>query len=503
MLFIETKEVEMSRNSAPDAAFAFITKIDGAQHRLLKHHNNKVITSTDNKTIDVELLQCALNILDQIPASEEEKTKIRQHLESHAAVVTTGAQPDDIRDPQHDHGTRQQLEKDERAAREIVGAQNGGPAGNQSITNPRVDEHLVDEPAVTRRAEEQLRQEGGAGSIVGGGSTGVAPGKDNSPANTNLDLQSVREDAPSTDVETVKVGDSGTPPHADSVVSGPEDGNPKADVTHEENLGKPGPEPKSGVPQSGTKKSVADEKSTGGPKAPIANKSVEKTVQKKKIKSKDDSTYAQVGDWVKNDQGFVGVVVRINEKTDNPVVKIPAGHDQAINNIGWQVIVKASEVDVNDPMSILKNEMRILNSSEALVRFGTPTPEGQRARNAKIALCSVENLTEVGKKFLKQKFDNAIAGKAVAKIQSIDKIGSRELIELKLGDDEEFPFFVLLEVFKDNEDKVHAIEIFNDRLHVETFKDIAKFLKDLAKEGPDKSKSATEESVVAGEKLDS
>lgn len=207
---------------------------------------------------------------------------------------------------------------------------------------------------------------------------------------------------------------------------------------------------------------------------------------------------------MKNDQGFVGVVTRINEETGNPVIKIPAGHDQAINNAGWQVIVKAGEVDTDDPMSILKNEMKILNSSEALRRFGTPTPEGQRARNAKIALCSVEDLTEVGKKFLKQKFDDAIAGKAVAKIQSIDKLGSRELMELKLGDDNEFPFFVLLEVFRDSNDKVQGIELFNHRLPVDTFKDIAKFLRDLAKEGPEKSKSSDSdpEAAVAGAKLE-
>lgn len=196
------------------------------------------------------------------------------------------------------------------------------------------------------------------------------------------------------------------------------------------------------------------------------------------------------------------MVIRINETTGNPIIKVPAGHDQAINNAGWQVIVKASEVDTKDPMSILKNEMKILNSPEALKRFGTPTPEGQRARNAKIALCSVDDLTEVGKKFLKQKFDDAVAGKAVAKIQSIDKIGSRELIELKLGDSDDFPFFVLLEVRKNSEGKVVGIELFNDRFPVDVFKDLAKFLRDLAKEGPDQSKSSDTEVAVAGEKLD-
>lgn len=275
----------MSRNSAPDNAFAFITTIDGVKHRLLKHHSNKVVDGSENNSVDVELLKCALNIVDQLPASEEEKDKVRQHLESHAAVVTTGPQPDDIRDPQHDHGTRQQLEKDERAAREIVSAQTGGPAGNQSITDPRINERLVDEPSVTRRAEEQLRQESGTGSVVGGGSTPVAPGKDNSPGGTSGDVTHEEDNDPKTDVETVAPGASGPAPHADSIVSGDAaTGNPGSDVTHEDSLGKPGPEPKAGVPTSGTKKTVAldhdDEKSTNrGGKSPISGMPVKQPRQ--------------------------------------------------------------------------------------------------------------------------------------------------------------------------------------------------------------------------------
>ena len=97
----------------------------------------------------------------------------------------------------------------------------------------------MDEPAVTRKAEEQLSQEGGKGSILGGGSTPVAPGKDNSPAGTGGDVQHTKEDDPDTDVETVVVGDKGASPHADSVVSEGVPPAPGSDVTHEANIGNP------------------------------------------------------------------------------------------------------------------------------------------------------------------------------------------------------------------------------------------------------------------------
>ncbi len=256
----------MSRISAPDNAFAFITTIDGIKHRLLKHHNSKVNTGNEHETVDSELLQCALNMINQIPASKEEKDEVRIHLESHSAVVTTGPQPNDIKDSQIDVGLRTDLEKNERAAREIVSSQNTGPGGNQSITNPRIDNVLVDEPSVTRRAEEQLRQEGGKGSILGGGSTPVAPGKDNSPAGTSPDTTHEEDKDPKTDVETVGAGDSGTSPHPDSVVSGDaETSSPGVDVTHEDSIGNPSKSSKTeskGVPDKKASERHVDKKST-------------------------------------------------------------------------------------------------------------------------------------------------------------------------------------------------------------------------------------------------
>lgn len=210
-------------------------------------------------------------------------------------------------------------------------------------------------------------------------------------------------------------------------------------------------------------------------------------------------TYAEVGDWVRNGQNYVGVVTGISD-SGNPIVKIPAGHDQAIESHGWKVIVKASEVDENDPAQLLKQEMRILNSPEALAIFGQPTPEGQRARNCAIALASVEHVTHDGHAYFKDLFDRTFAGKAVAKVESIDKLGSRELIDLKITDGP-MTFFVMVEVFRDGDGKVNGVRMLQENLPVETLKDFAGFLRNLAKEAPQKSES-NYEATTAGEKLE-
>lgn len=208
---------------------------------------------------------------------------------------------------------------------------------------------------------------------------------------------------------------------------------------------------------------------------------------------------AEVGDWVRNGQNYVGVVTGISE-SGNPIVKVPAGYDQAIESHGWKVIVKASEVNANDPAELLRHEMRILNSSEALAIFGQPTPEGQRARNCAIALSSVEHLTKDGREYFDDLFKRTVAGKAVAKVESIDKLGSRELIDLKITDGP-MTFFVMVEVFKDGDGKVHGVRMLQENLPVEVLKDFAGFLRQLAKEAPESSKSSYD-SAAAGEKLE-
>jgi hypothetical protein len=212
---------------------------------------------------------------------------------------------------------------------------------------------------------------------------------------------------------------------------------------------------------------------------------------KKKVKSKSS---VKEGDWVRNGQNFVGVVTGIS-KNGNPIVKVPAGHDQAIESHGWKVVVKASEVDSNDPVNLLRNEMRILNSPEALATFGQPTPEGQRARNCAIALASVEQITPDGRAYFSDLFDRAVAGKAVAKVESIDKLGSRELIDLKITDGP-MTFYVMVEVFRDGDDKVVGVRMLQENLPVEVLKDFAGFLRNLAKEAP------AVEKAEASEKLD-
>lgn len=126
--------------------------------------------------------------------------------------------------------------------------------------------------------------------------------------------------------------------------------------------------------------------------------------------------------------------------------------------------------------------MRILNSPESLKLFATPTPEGQASRKNKICLCSVNQLTDIGKLFIKEKLQKAIQGKSVAKIISIDKMGQTDLVAVRLGDNEEFPFTIAVEIHRDGEGKPQVIRLLNDIMPVEFLKDFGKFLSDLSKE---------------------
>jgi hypothetical protein len=58
------------------------------------------------------------------------------------------------------------------------------------------------------------------------------------------------------------------------------------------------------------------------------------------------------------------------------------------------------------------------------------------------------------------------------------KVGQRDYVIVKLGD-KEYPFEVMLEVFRDGEEKVQSIKIWNESLPSDILKDFADFLKKL------------------------
>ena len=126
--------------------------------------------------------------------------------------------------------------------------------------------------------------------------------------------------------------------------------------------------------------------------------------------------------------------------------------------------------------------MRILNSPEALKNFATPTAEGQAARTNKICLCSVENLTDAGRDLVMDRLHSAVAGKATAKVLGVEKIGQMDLVVVKLGDNDDFPFTVAVEIERDGEGQPRLIRVLNSTLPVEFLDDFAKFLRDLGKE---------------------
>jgi hypothetical protein len=92
-------------------------------------------------------------------------------------------------------------------------------------------------------------------------------------------------------------------------------------------------------------------------------------------------------------------------------------------------------------------------------------------------------LTDEGKIYLNEQVIAAICGKVEAKLLGVEKLASRELLELRIGEnkDDEFPMRIFVEVAKDSEDKTTAVRFLNEALPVSVLKDFADFLKSLTK----------------------
>ena len=61
-------------------------------------------------------------------------------------------------------------------------------------------------------------------------------------------------------------------------------------------------------------------------------------------------------------------------------------------------------------------------------------------------------------------------------------MGQTDLVAVRLGDNEEFPFTIAVEIHRDGEGKPQVIRLLNDIMPVEFLKDFGKFLSDLSKE---------------------
>lgn len=542
-----------NRNTAPDAAFAHVMEVHGNKFKLLRHHYlDRVRDGNEHDTVDPTMLSFSLRMIDQAPVSDEVREEIRTHLRTHDVALADKNEPaPQPNDTIISDVNRQQLEKDPDMARRLVGNDDEGPDGNQNLKNPRIDMKLQPEQSAVVRTEDgtttaQLVQPNAGGSITGGGSTPTMPGKDNSPGGPPG--AEVELDVLTGDVEVKPTAGLGKPAHKDVVSVGPaQTGRPGIETDGGETVEtSPGDVEKgAGLPSSSTKHGSGEKKSEEnlhkpeedlkGKKKVKARGEEDKDKKKSKVTAlnpdilkpnptgllkkrsnlenidmadknknqpgiKVQAVKAEVGDWVRNKEGRVGQIVAVSEN-NKATVKVPStGHE--VSNEGWQVIVKANEVNKDDPVDVLMKELRILNSPEALMRFATPTPEGQAARNNKIVLCSVQDLTQAGHKFVEERLYSAIAGKVSAKIQSVDKLGSRELVVVRMGDDDDFPISTMLEIRKNKDGKVDAISMFDSFLPVEAFKDFAKFLNSLAKQAPAKASVSSEDKAESGAKLE-
>jgi hypothetical protein len=225
----------INRNSGRDAAFAHILKVDGIEYKLARHHRlDDVRDGSEHDTVDRELLTFAINSINQLPVSEEERSNILTHLKEHETALAklasegSGPQPDDLNEKDVN---RDSVENNPKKARQIVSQQAGGPDGNASIN----EKDLVMQPdkSVIVRTEEgttvAVRQEGAGGSITQPTSTTTEKGeKDTDAGNPQGDKQDTQLMPAKDDVE--KKDGMGTPAHPDKVSEGPVDSSPPGTI---------------------------------------------------------------------------------------------------------------------------------------------------------------------------------------------------------------------------------------------------------------------------------
>ena len=468
----------MDRNSASNAAFACVIDVDGVNFKLARHHYlDKVRDGSEHDTVDPKLLSLSLRMVDQLPVDSKEKEAILAHLRAHEKALASDPQPNDLNSKDVN---RETTENNPERAREIVGSQAGGVDGNATLQTP------APRMAIEPRESTVVRKEGGTavaeltpkggkkGTVLKGGTTLSDGTKESSPNNVNGDKESIKDQESKTDVES-KTG-TGSPAHGPKVSEGNDDKsmpNVEKDgqeiVVNNPNKDKEGDAPVSKSAEKDKKKAQLE--TDKDMKAPEEDeKDTKKAKNKKKIK-------ASINDWVRNQDGIVGVITGFTAD-GKPQVKIPRG-TEGVSQSGWRVIVKASEVDFNKPESILYNELKILDTPEALKKFATPTDSGQSNRNLQVCLCSSENLTEEGKQFFNSKFLESLE-KSTAKVLSVDKIGSLERIALKIEGESDYPYYMDCEVSRDGEGNIIYVRLFNEYLDKNMLKDVGKFLSSLS-----------------------
>jgi hypothetical protein len=136
--------------------------------------------------------------------------------------------------------------------------------------------------------------------------------------------------------------------------------------------------------------------------------------------------------------------------------KIDSLNDQELNSLTLD-LVRALDISENDD----KKNVESLEIGEVIqdIQGLTITPKAKKA--------------------LFRKFQDAVNNKATAKIHSIEKVGNIEFILLRLGEDEDFPVVLQLEIIKDAEDKVRAVRLMGEFIPGEALSDFSKFLKSL------------------------
>jgi len=200
------------------------------------------------------------------------------------------------------------------------------------------------------------------------------------------------------------------------------------------------------------------------------NEAVKKHKKSKKKRLKR-STYS-ANDLVLSKSGIIGIVNEI--KDEKPIVT-------AIKN--GEPITEEFELLAQTEADLKSTSGGIIFLDNAEHLIGSPNQDKVgKASFSKLVLA--ENLTEVGRKLVINRFAAALKGKTIAKIQKVTKVASVEMVDILIGD-KDYPMYFMVNVTRNGEGKVTSVKILNESLPGEALEDFAKFLKDLSTEAYD------------------
>lgn len=509
----------MDRKLLPDAAFAFIGKIGVSDFRLLRHHNENVKDINDSNTVDDKLLEICLSAINQLPEiiGKDKIEEIKKHLETHAKD--------------------RRLIVNEETAKLRINQQDTGETA--TIENVNRTEESIDEEDIVTTSDVKPTKEVKVGKEKEG-SPPIQLDEDVQILKTKAAVWTTKfvNDLPDSSFAVVEKGGTkeGGKTRPGSYRHLPyKDSGGKVDIAHLRNALARMNQIKAASPKDSTSRirKVARSKLVSAAKKYLPNSQfakgsddswTEEIISKMKVGDIKPLVSGLINELdniilkdcylVSDQDGKIGLAQKVNssvlfmlgdqnmEIEDTEELMLFAKAEKQLGSEDIQVLqgLQVGKPDVmnqdttesnganlpvtkpdvtNQNTSEPTGKKPVGNDEEAVQSNPVTDTQGMPIRSSNSLVIEPEMFTADGIDYLTATLNNAINGKIEAKLQSIEKVGSNEFLVLKLGNDEDFPIAMLVEVTKNAEEKVVRVRVPGEIIWGDAIADFSKWLKSL------------------------